>query len=155
MNLMTIMWRSVHVLMGLGIPVAGKALDVITKFSHSKICQKKKSKYDAHQMTTLQYLTWCTDHESKCLMNHEGSASVSDIFKYIHTIFISTQMHVLLFRSQILNALVSHCSIWVFHFLYLIYWLRITKSNFLLLCLLVLIFWICPYNIFQQYSKYF
>ena len=89
----------------------GKVLDVITKFSHCKICQEKKSKYDAHQMTTLQYLTWCTDHESKCLMNHEGSASVSDIFKYIHTIFISTQMHVLLFRSQILNALVSHCSI--------------------------------------------
>ena len=89
----------------------GKVLDVITKFSHCNICQEKKSKYDAHQMTTLQYLTWCTDHESKCLMNHEGSASVSDIFKYIHTIFISTQMHVLLFRSQILNALVSHCSI--------------------------------------------
>ena len=90
----------------------GKVLDVITKFSHCKICQEKKSKYDAHQMTTLQYLTWCTDHESKCLMNHEGSASsVSDTFKYIHTIFISTQMQVLLYRSQILNALVSHCSI--------------------------------------------
>ena len=89
----------------------GKVLDVITKLSHWKICQERKSKYAAHQMTTLQYLTWCTDHESKCLMNHEGSASVSDIFKYIHTIFISTQMHVLLFRSQILNALVSHCSI--------------------------------------------
>ena len=56
-------------------------------------------------MTTLQYLTWCTDYESKCLMNHEGSASVSDIFKYIHAIFISNQMHVLMFRSQILNSI--------------------------------------------------
>ena len=89
----------------------GKVLDVIKKFSHCKTCQEKKSKHDAYQMATLHYLAWCTDHESKCLMNHEGSASVSDIFKYIHTIFISTQMCVLLLRSQILNALVSHCSI--------------------------------------------
>ena len=58
-------------------------------------------------MTTLQYLTWCTDYESKCLMNHEVSASVSDIFKHILTILISTQMHVLLFRSQILNTLIT------------------------------------------------
>ena len=49
---------------------SGKVLDVITKFSHCKTCQEKKSKYDAHQMTTLQYLAWCTDHESKRLMNH-------------------------------------------------------------------------------------
>ena len=78
----------------------GKVLDVITKFSHCKICQENQSIYDAHQMIMLQYLTWCTNHESKCLMNHEGSASVSDIFKYIHTIFTSTRMHVLLFRSK-------------------------------------------------------
>ena len=89
----------------------GKVLDVITKFSHCKICQENQSIYDAHQLIMLQYLTWCTNHESKCLMNHEGSASVSDIFKYIHTILISTRMHVLLFRSQILNALASYCSI--------------------------------------------
>ena len=37
----------------------GKVLDVITKFSHCKICQeKKRGKYDAHQMTTLQYLLY-------------------------------------------------------------------------------------------------
>ena len=27
-------------------------------------------------MTTVEYLTWCTILETKCLMNHEGSASV-------------------------------------------------------------------------------
>ena len=83
----------------------------LQSFLTATFAKKKKIKYDAHQMTTLQYLTWFIDHESKCLVNHEGSASVSDTFKYIHTIFISTQMQVLLFRSQILNALVLHCSI--------------------------------------------
>ena len=120
------MLRLVQVLMGLGIPEASrlgkkllthvlsqleKVLDVITKFYYCKICQEKRNKCDAYQMTTLQYLTCFIDHESKCLMNHEGSASVSDILKYIHRMFSPTQMHVLLFRSQILNALVSHCSI--------------------------------------------
>ena len=35
----------------------GKVLDFIAKFFHCKNCQDKKSKYNVHQMTTLQYLT--------------------------------------------------------------------------------------------------
>ena len=27
-------------------------------------------------MTTVEYLTWCTEHETKCLMNHEDSATL-------------------------------------------------------------------------------
>ena len=40
---------------------------------------KKKKKYEAHQITTVDYLTWCTEHETKCLMNHDGSASVRSL----------------------------------------------------------------------------
>ena len=54
----------------------GKVLDVILKSTHCTNCEETKNEYEAHQMTTVEYLTWCTEHETKCLMNHEGSASV-------------------------------------------------------------------------------
>ena len=41
--------------------------------------KKRKKIYEAHQITTVEYLTWCTKHEIKCLMNHEGSASVRSL----------------------------------------------------------------------------
>ena len=54
----------------------GKVLDVILKSTHCTNCEETKNEYEAHQMTTVEYLTWCTEHETKCLMNHEGPASV-------------------------------------------------------------------------------
>ena len=35
----------------------GKVLHVILKSAHSKNCEEKKRKYEAHQMTTVKYLT--------------------------------------------------------------------------------------------------
>ena len=61
----------------------GKVLDVILKSTHCKNCEEKKKKYEAHQMTTVEYLTWCTKLETKCLMNHEGSASVRSSLSFL------------------------------------------------------------------------
>ena len=41
-------------------------LDVIVKSTHCKNCEEKKKKYEAHQKATVEYLTWCTEHEMKC-----------------------------------------------------------------------------------------
>ena len=54
-------------------------LDVIVKSTHCKNCEEKKKKYEAHQKATVEYLTWCTEHEMKCWVNHEGSASVRSL----------------------------------------------------------------------------
>ena len=61
----------------------GKVLDVILKSTHCKNCEEKKKKYETHQMTGVEYLTWCTEHETKCLMNHEGSASVRPLLSFL------------------------------------------------------------------------
>ena len=53
-------------------------MDVILKSTHCKNCEEKK-KYEAHQITTVDYLTWCTEPETKCLMNHDGSASARSL----------------------------------------------------------------------------
>ena len=57
----------------------GKVLNVILKSTHCLNCEEKKKIYETHQMATVEYLTWCTEHETKCLMNHEGSASVRSL----------------------------------------------------------------------------
>ena len=60
-----------------------RVLDVILKSTHCKNCEEKGKKCEAHQMTAVEYLTWCTEHETKCLMNHEGSASVRPLLSFL------------------------------------------------------------------------
>ena len=55
-------WSSRTVIVDACFEPTGKVLAVITKFSHCNDCQEKKIKYDAHQMTILQYLTCRTEY---------------------------------------------------------------------------------------------
>ena len=61
----------------------GKVLNVIHMNSLCPECKKMDQKRSEGQVNRLEYLTWFTNHESKCYLNHEGSSAVSLIF-FLH-----------------------------------------------------------------------
>ena len=56
----------------------GKVLDVILKTSYCKVCKNLKHKKEMGTRGLVQYVESYNKHEPDCLLNHEGSASVSE-----------------------------------------------------------------------------
>ena len=71
-------WSSWQVVVDICFQQTGKVLDVILKTSLCSVCSSLKSQRKSGEINVIDYVERYTKHELECLMNHEGSLSVSD-----------------------------------------------------------------------------
>ena len=71
-------WSSRQGIVDICFEETGKVLDIILKTSLCSVCSSLKSKRESGEINVIDYMERYTKHEPECLMNHEGSSSVSD-----------------------------------------------------------------------------
>ena len=71
-------WASRQGIVDIWFQEIGKILDVILKTSSCSACSSLKGKRESGEINVIDYMERYTKHEPECLMNHEGSSSVSD-----------------------------------------------------------------------------
>ena len=71
-------WSSRQSIVEICFEEPGKVLDVILKSSLCSPCTSLRSRRESREISVIDYMERYTKHEPECLMNHEGSSSVSD-----------------------------------------------------------------------------
>ena len=63
--------------------VTGQVIDIVYKNSSCRDCFVKQRKKDLGEISFIEYVDWYMRHEPICLLNHDGSSSVSFILLHL------------------------------------------------------------------------